>query len=256
LSPLLKFAIESLEHALEQYVLGTDKSRRFSVLHCDQAIELVLKEKIRFMGDSIFSKNGKTIDYYDSITKLIDNRGVKIPERPDLELIHESRNLIQHKGATISESEAEYYIQTGFNFMKRFLIDELRISIDDIMEKRYHNIFVPEYKNQLQKLFKENYKVFENLSSPIVVINSYRQLELLLSELSTKFNLKQNNSPRQQMRELLRLGKISEIDFKKFEMVSQLRNEILHTEKIPEIDDIVESVKMISKLTEVLNKLN
>ena len=44
-SPLMKFAIESLEHALEQYILGTDKSRRFSILHCDQAIELEIPAK-------------------------------------------------------------------------------------------------------------------------------------------------------------------------------------------------------------------
>ncbi|HSF49804.1 MAG TPA: hypothetical protein VLA74_03510 [Nitrososphaeraceae archaeon] len=54
---------------------------------------------------------------------------------------------------------------------------------------------------------------------------------------------------------LLRLGKISEIDFKKFEVVSQFRNEIIHTEKIPETDDIIESLKMIYKLTEVMNRL-
>jgi len=98
LSPLLKFGLESLEHALEQYIIGTDKSRRFGILHCDLAIELILKEKLRTLGESIFIKNGRTLDYHDVLNKLINNKGVVIPEHADLELIHDVRNLIQHKG--------------------------------------------------------------------------------------------------------------------------------------------------------------
>jgi hypothetical protein len=113
LSLLLTFAIQSLEEALEQYKRGTEKNRRFSVLFCDQVIELTLKEKKRALGESIYVKggSGRTIDFHELMNDLRNNKGTRIPEYPDLEMIHDQRNIIQHKGGTISEQEAQYYIE-------------------------------------------------------------------------------------------------------------------------------------------------
>ena len=103
ISPILKFALESFEYSLEQYIQGTDKSHKFCILHCYQAIELIIKEKMRALGESIFKNQGRTFDFHDALNKLINEKGINIPESPNLELIHDLRNVIQHKGATVSE---------------------------------------------------------------------------------------------------------------------------------------------------------
>ncbi|MDA4125851.1 MAG: hypothetical protein OK452_01420 [Thaumarchaeota archaeon] len=128
-SPLLEFALESFDLALEQYQKATPKGRRLSVLLCDQAIELVLKEKLRSMGVSIFKQNGRTIDFHEALDTLMRQNGIKIPELSDLELIHDTRNVIQHKGASISGKEAVFYVLKGHDFIKRFVKDELGLNL-------------------------------------------------------------------------------------------------------------------------------
>ncbi len=128
MSPLLMFAIQSFQEAVEQYSKSPQKNRRFSILFCEE-VELILKEKIRDrMGESIYVKSGsgKTFDYYDMLNSLRNNKGIKIPEYPDLEMIQDSRNIIQHKGGTVSQQELEYYIKKTFGFMNRLLKVELQ----------------------------------------------------------------------------------------------------------------------------------
>ena len=81
ISPLLKSAIEIFEHAVEHYMAGSDRDRKLTVLHCDQAVELILKDKVRDSGESVFLKNGQTIAYHDAI-KLLESKGIKISEKP------------------------------------------------------------------------------------------------------------------------------------------------------------------------------
>jgi hypothetical protein len=51
LSPLLRSAFEVLEHGLYHYLRSTTpKDMKFALLHIDQAIELLLKERVRMGG--------------------------------------------------------------------------------------------------------------------------------------------------------------------------------------------------------------
>ena len=56
-------------------------------------------------------------------------RGCDIPERPDLELLHEERNNIQHKYLNPSPEDASFHLEKGVRFYKRFLNDELGVDI-------------------------------------------------------------------------------------------------------------------------------
>lgn len=55
---------------------------------------------MRTLGESIYVKggSGRTIDFHDMLNHLGNNKGIKIPEHPDLEIIHDQRNIIQHRG--------------------------------------------------------------------------------------------------------------------------------------------------------------
>lgn len=140
ISPILNSALEMFEHAVEHYMAGGDRDRKLTVLHCDQAIELIIKDKVRDSGESIFLKNGQTIAYHEAI-RLLENKGLTIPEKPNLELMHDQRNVIQHKGAQVSQSDAEFYIQMSFDFVKRFLKEELDKKIENMIDSRYLEVF-------------------------------------------------------------------------------------------------------------------
>src|ERR1700692_1856832 len=91
-SPLLRSAFETLEHGLFHYLRSsTSKDMKFALLHVDQAIELLLKERVRLGGVSVYKNPKETISMYGAYDILANQMKVKIPERPDLELLHEER---------------------------------------------------------------------------------------------------------------------------------------------------------------------
>src|ERR1022692_3737888 len=64
MSPLLRSALEVLEHGLWHFFRSdTVADMKFAIMHVDQAIELVMKEKVRAGGKSIY-KNAKDAAFH------------------------------------------------------------------------------------------------------------------------------------------------------------------------------------------------
>ena len=61
--------------------------------------KLLLKECVRASGKSIYKSPKETITIWGAYEILADQLKITIPEKPDLELLHEERNNIQHKYA-------------------------------------------------------------------------------------------------------------------------------------------------------------
>lgn len=137
LSPLLRSGLEVLDHGLWHFFRSeTSTDMKFALLHIDQAIELFLKEKVRASGQSIYKNPKETISMFGAYDAL-KNLNVKIPEKPDLELLHEERNNIQHKYATLSAEDAAFHIDKAVRFIKRFLKDELDVLLEAHVPSEY-----------------------------------------------------------------------------------------------------------------------
>jgi hypothetical protein len=63
---------------------------KFALLHVDQAIELILKECVRANGKSVYKNPKETITIWGAYD-ILNALHIVIPERPDLELLHEER---------------------------------------------------------------------------------------------------------------------------------------------------------------------
>ena len=138
LSPLFRSAVEVLEHGLWHYFRSsTSADMKFAILHVDQAIELFLKEKVRSSGKSIYKNPKETISIWGAYDILEKELGCKIPEKPDLELLHEERNNIQHKYANPNPDDTAFHIEKALLFLKRFLKDELAADISDHVPSEY-----------------------------------------------------------------------------------------------------------------------
>jgi hypothetical protein len=135
ISPMLKHAIESFEHGLEHYLEGSDKSRKFCFLHVDQSIELFLKEKAMQTGKSIYKSDGTTLSIHETFNSLKGK--IDMPEKPMLEDLHSLRNVIQHKGLVPDEELTQYHIENSYDFVKRFLIEELNVEFAAVISKKY-----------------------------------------------------------------------------------------------------------------------
>src|SRR5437867_4837010 len=103
LSPLQHSAFEVLTHGLYHFLRSsTAKDMKFALLHVDQAVELMLKERVRAGGVSIYKNPKETITIWGAYEILDKQLHVAIPEKADLELLHEERNNIQHRYANPS----------------------------------------------------------------------------------------------------------------------------------------------------------
>jgi hypothetical protein len=110
---------------------------KFALLHIDQAIELLLKEKVRAGGKSIYKSPKETISIWGAYGILTNDLGCNIPERPDLELLHEERNNIQHKYANPSAEDAAFHVDHAVKFIKRFLKDDLQLDIANFVAAEF-----------------------------------------------------------------------------------------------------------------------
>jgi hypothetical protein len=138
LSPLLRSAFEVLDHGLYHFLRSnTAKDMKFALLHVDQAVELMLKERVRAGGKSIYKNPKETITIWGAYEILANELHVAIPEKPDLELLHEERNNIQHKYANPSPEDAAFHVQKAMAFIRRFTKDELKLDIKDHIPSEY-----------------------------------------------------------------------------------------------------------------------
>ena len=81
LSPLLRSAFEVLEHGLYHYLRSTaPKDMKFALLHIDQAIELLLKERVRLGGRWIYKNPKETITIHGAYDVLQNDLKCVIPE--------------------------------------------------------------------------------------------------------------------------------------------------------------------------------
>ena len=138
LSPLLRSAFEVLNHGLWHFFRSNPaKDMKFALLHVDQAIELMLKECVRASGKSIYKNPKETITIWGAYDILSNDLHIVIAERPDLELLHEERNNIQHKYANPSSDDAAFHIEKAMGFIRRFLKDQLKLDIKDYVPSEY-----------------------------------------------------------------------------------------------------------------------
>jgi hypothetical protein len=223
ISPMLKFALDSFEEAVEQYKKGTDKGRRYSVLHCDHTIELVLKDRLRRAGVSIYKKNSnQTIEYHDMLNALINNHGVRIAEYPDLRMIHDERNRIQHTGATISDIQTRFYLNQTYQFIKRFLTDEMQLDLYDHIDRDYYNIFKTQIVEDLSHRPIQPV-VDDSIAADYFFLPAYARLEKMLLNLSEKLGVSDRLSSKEIIVRLVKAEKLEESDSANFDTLRTFR---------------------------------
>lgn len=137
-SPLVRSAFEVLEHGLWHFLRSdTTTDMKFALLHIDQSIELLLKERVRKSGNSIYKNPKETISIWGAYDILENKVGCKFPEKPDLELLHEERNNIQHKYSNPDPADAAFQVESAMKFIERFTRDELGLALADFLPSEF-----------------------------------------------------------------------------------------------------------------------
>jgi hypothetical protein len=131
LSPMLQMALDLLVHGLQHFTVGETLDHKLTILHMDQAVELALKERVRTGGKPIMKPGGKeSITLFDAY-KQLEDLGVPIFERANLDLLHEQRNQIQHLFASPDANTTRFHLDNTLFFLARFLADEFGLRLLD-----------------------------------------------------------------------------------------------------------------------------
>lgn len=143
-SPLVRSAFEVLEHGLWHFLRSdTSTDMKFALLHVDQSIELLLKERVRQSGNSIYKNPKETISVWAAYDILENKVGCKFPEKPDLEILHEERNNIQHKYSNPDPDDAAFQVEAAMKFIDRFTRDELGLTLTDFIPSEFLSKVLP-----------------------------------------------------------------------------------------------------------------
>src|SRR5439155_15351432 len=121
--PMLKQALNALKHGLEHRAAGSVGDRGFAFEHIDQAAELLLKEKVRQLGETIYKRGHETISLYEAKAKL-DQRQVEVQSWPAVETVREHRDTIHHEGYVPDRDTTEVYLDDVMPFFETFLRDQ------------------------------------------------------------------------------------------------------------------------------------
>ena len=84
---LLKSSVKAYEVAVDQYIEGTPKRYESCVESCDKAIELILKAKVRDLGESIYivtKRSPRSLYIHEALDILENKKRIKIPEHNKL----------------------------------------------------------------------------------------------------------------------------------------------------------------------------
>ena len=232
-SPLLSGAIEDLSHALEHAQTGSEKDNKYAVIHAATAVELVLKEKLRSMGISIFEKRPPyhSLDFYDCIHFLHDN-SIPIPLEADIEFLHRERNSCIHLAGKPDKNKARWLLDIAKQFMGKFCSTQLGFDINRYLPIEVETRVLDEARrahlnpagiylaNAEMAMIDDNYAE--------AVLNAEAAIELLMKDYLETRNIKVSPIFHELTIQIEKEGKLPRFILDTVEDLHNIRNSIAH----------------------------
>ena len=136
-SPLFISSMELLGHAVELLELGDGKKNKFIILHLSNAVELLMKDMVIDIGHSIYENNNKNTIVIWKAFSILESHGISIKQRPNIEMLIDDRNVIQHKFGYPSRESVLYYLDFVIELFRSCMHDHYPIEFDEIAEEYF-----------------------------------------------------------------------------------------------------------------------
>ncbi|MBK8442821.1 MAG: hypothetical protein IPL35_05135 [Sphingobacteriales bacterium] len=133
-SPLFQSSFDLFSHSIEHFNLGTERDRKFVILHLANAVELIFKDLMLDLGLSIYKNAKETITITGAIETLSKEKQIKIPHLNKLELLIDERNALQHRYGFPNELTTIFYMEATYEFFKEFLTANYNLDIEKVLE--------------------------------------------------------------------------------------------------------------------------
>ena len=234
-SPLFVSALELLAHATELYAGGHPRKYKFVVLHLANAIELLLKDAMLDKGLSIYKNPKETVTIWSCFDEL-DKVGVKIPEKPIIELLIDDRNTIQHRFGFPDAESVYYYLEQVVSFFQRFLDAHYKLDLTETLKphlSKAHLEILGLVENELSYLPK-----LMKISPSAAIIQAHKVLDSKMLDFVSPYLTALHTSPsltywRQPvfaefLRDLEQKGYIPSNALRDYQKLREMRNYAAH----------------------------
>jgi HEPN domain-containing protein len=241
-SPLLSGAVEDFEHAAEHMNGGTPRDFKYTVINLGQSIELVLKEKVRTLGVSVFERKPpyRSLGFYDCL-KILNDKGIAVPRQSDIEIVHEERNWCIHMGGRPDVEKTNWLFSVARSFMQDFCSHEFGISIGRFLPPEVSSITKMEAKrvhlSPANIYFVDAVTALDQKRYEDTVLNASIGIELLLRGYLERRGKKITPFFSSMVAEIENEGKVPPVVIQKIKELHSLRNEVAHLRVKPTSDE-------------------
>jgi uncharacterized protein YutE (UPF0331/DUF86 family) len=184
-SPLFQSSFDLFSHSIEHFNSGTERDRKFVIMHLANAVELVLKDLMLDLGLSIYKNPKETVTISGAIDTLQKEKNIKIPHLNKLELLIDERNALQHRYGFPNELTTIFYMEATYTFFKDFLHENYSLDVEKVLEEFLHETDMSAFKLRSVKNHSELNKL-GNLSKvhPVgALLSASAYLERKLSDI-------------------------------------------------------------------------
>lgn len=235
-SPLFRSGLELYAVAVELYATATknpatrQRNCKVAILHLANAVELILKDTLLDLGQSIYKSPKETIGIWDAF-RLHEQYGIDVPGKAHIELLIDDRNTIQHRFGFPDEQATFFYIDEVGKFLRHFLKDRYDLHFDDEIPNYLDSSYLPIIgvaatpKVRVTAMFK--------LSPSTAVVEAFKDLE---EKLLCFYPGREGEIPLSLSRKLLPRILTALVEAKllpaealdKFEQLTRVRNAAVH----------------------------
>ncbi len=160
-SPLFQSALDLFSHSIEHFNSGTERDRKFVIMHLANAVELIFKDLMLDLGLSIYKNPKETVTITGAMECLSKDKQIKIPYLNKLELLIDERNALQHRYGFPNELTTIFYMEATYEFFEEFLQINYNLDIEKTLEDflseddlAIFKLRTVTTKNELDKLVK------------------------------------------------------------------------------------------------------
>lgn len=270
-SPLFQSSLDLFSHSIEHFNMGTEKDRKFVILHLANAVELIFKDLMLDLGLSIYKNPKETITITGAIDTLSKTQNITIPHLNKLELLIDERNALQHRYGFPNELTTIFYMEATYEFFKEFLQQNYTLDIEKVLEDflseddlAIFKLRTVTQKTELDKLIKLT------VVHPIgALLSAYAYIERQMSEIREVVFDQIKGDEREIRMRLMRffipdnIGRVfteynidldDSLRHKLFEF-RHLRNQVAHGREITESKQVVDFINMVRDLEPKLKEL-
>lgn len=133
-SPLFQSSMELLGHSVSHFNGTEELDRKLLILHLANAVELVLKDMLLDLGESIY-KNPKETVTITGCLETLKSKGVTVPYLNKIELLIDERNALQHRFGSPNELTAIFYMSVSMDFFRDILKNHYKKELDEVLEQ-------------------------------------------------------------------------------------------------------------------------